>query len=93
MLKINKTTISLSFLNNDYINYKNKSVILETSIPYKESSSISHVDMSTYGKTSDFLMVFGAIPGKTYEEIIEMSGNYTGGMIGPKLKSILETIG
>ncbi|RGB36976.1 hypothetical protein C1646_695983 [Rhizophagus diaphanus] len=72
----------------------NDAVILETSIPgYRPGSSVSHVDLSTYNNTSDYLMAFKGTPGRTTNDFISIGGNYPGGVIGPKTKSILESIG
>ncbi|CAB4415597.1 unnamed protein product [Rhizophagus irregularis] len=41
----------------------NDAVILETSIPgYQPGSSVSHVDLSTYNNTSDYLMAYKGTP-------------------------------
>ncbi|PKK69643.1 hypothetical protein RhiirC2_748033 [Rhizophagus irregularis] len=72
----------------------NDAVILETSIPgYQPGSSVSHVDLSTYNNTSDYLMAYKGTPGRTTTDFISIGGNYPGGVIGPKTKSILESIG
>ncbi|GET00180.1 hypothetical protein GLOIN_2v1525566 [Rhizophagus clarus] len=85
---------SLGFLPHNSNNYVTDAVILETSIPdYLPGSSISHVDLLTYNNTSDYLMAYKGTPGKTTQDFILIGGNYPGGVIGPKTKSILETIG
>ncbi|CAG8731290.1 8955_t:CDS:2, partial [Funneliformis mosseae] len=75
-------------------NFVSDAVILETAInPFVQGSSVSHMDFATYLNTSDFLMMYKAVVGKTIEELIKDGGNYPGGVIGPKLKLMLETIG
>lgn len=67
-------------------------VILETSIkPFQGGASMTHVDEKTYLNTPDFLMTFLPVPGKTLEELIAEVGGK--GPIGPKLKSIMESLG
>ncbi|CAG8456751.1 4929_t:CDS:2, partial [Dentiscutata erythropus] len=88
MMKKAITPFSLGFLPHGYTNASD-AVILETSLkPYTEGSSISHVDLTTYNSTSDFLMKFLADQKITLEN--KTNGNNP---IGPKLKLVLETLG
>ncbi|CAG8718784.1 12350_t:CDS:2, partial [Funneliformis mosseae] len=88
------TPKSLGLLPRGSTNFVSDAIILETAInPFIQGSSISHFDLATYQNTSDFLMMFQAVDGKTIEELIKDGGNYPGGVIGPKLKLMLETIG
>ncbi|CAI2163779.1 11685_t:CDS:2 [Funneliformis geosporum] len=92
MLRLSTTPKTLGFLPHDSTDYIRDSAILETSFPiFKVGSTLSHLDFSTYLNTSDFLMMPKAIPGKTHDELIQLNGNY--GLIGPKITSILESIG
>ncbi|CAI2171993.1 15385_t:CDS:2 [Funneliformis geosporum] len=94
MYTLANTPKSLGILPRGSKNFVTDAVILETAIePFIQGSSISHVDLTTYLNTSDFLMMWKAVNGKTIEDLIKDGGNYPGGVIGPKLKSILETIG
>ncbi|CAG8594545.1 4652_t:CDS:2 [Acaulospora morrowiae] len=71
-----------------------QAIILETSlVPYVGGSSVSHVDYQTYSNTSDFLMRYLQDRGKTLGQSIILSGNYSGGPIGPKLRSFLSWSG
>ncbi|RHZ82651.1 hypothetical protein Glove_106g6 [Diversispora epigaea] len=68
--------------------------VLETSLdPYAPGSSISHVSEALYTGTSDFLMRFALEPGITINDLIMNGGNYSGGAIGPKLSSIMNSLG
>ncbi|CAG8434111.1 10035_t:CDS:2 [Funneliformis mosseae] len=94
MLRLSTTPKSLGFLPHDTTDYIKDSAILETSYAkYDEGSSVSHLDFATYFNTSDFMMMAKAISGKTHDELIKRNESYTGGMIGPKIKSILESMG
>ncbi|CAG8723371.1 1156_t:CDS:2, partial [Funneliformis caledonium] len=88
------TPKSLGLLPRGSTNFVSDAIILETAInPYVQGSSITHFDFATYLNTSDFLMMFQAVNGKPIKELIKDGGNYPGGVIGPKLKLMLETIG
>ncbi|CAJ0824094.1 1354_t:CDS:2 [Entrophospora sp. SA101] len=102
MLKYSTTPLSLAFLAkgldfktivpdktaNDSLYY------LETSIvPYKAGSSGTHVSLYLYEKTSEFIMVYLINPGRGVKDAIKDGGNYVGGAIGPKLKSVFESMG
>lgn len=66
-------------------------LILETSMkPFLEGSSISHVDLTTYSQTSDFLMAYLQQPGFTLQQAIARGG---GGPIGPRLLRVLSSLG
>ncbi len=47
----------------------------------------------TYENTSEFLMTYVQVNGRTIEDNIKVGGNYTGGAIGYKLRLILESLG
>ncbi|CAG8763917.1 1054_t:CDS:2, partial [Racocetra fulgida] len=71
---------------------------LETNInPYISGSSISHVSFDSYTNSEDFLMRFRLEPGFTIESLISKGGNYQNGdesgVIGPRLRSIMESMG
>ncbi|CAJ0632566.1 3426_t:CDS:2 [Entrophospora sp. SA101] len=102
MLKYSTTPLSLAFLAkgldfktivpdktaNDSLYY------LETSlVPYKTGSSGSHVSIDLYEKTSEFIMVYLIRPARGVKDAIKDGGNYVGGAIGPKLKSVFESMG
>jgi hypothetical protein len=67
-------------------------IFLETNInPFQQGSSISHVDFVSFNNNSDFLEVFNAKRGQTLDQILKtVGGSYP---IGPKLQSVLETLG
>ncbi|CAG8804619.1 15109_t:CDS:2, partial [Racocetra persica] len=76
-------------------NSKNNTVILETGIsPFRVGASISHVDEKLFN-SSDFLMTFEQVLGRTLEDSIAAGGSEGGKekAIGPKLLAILETLG
>ncbi|CAG8522373.1 9229_t:CDS:2, partial [Dentiscutata erythropus] len=88
-----QTAKSLGFLPHNK-KTKKKAVILETSlIPYSRGSSISHVDLKTYENTSDFLMKYSINLLDTLDGDVAKGGNFSGGPIGPLLRSIMETLG
>ena len=94
MLRLATTPKSLGFLPHDSKNYTTDSVILETALPLAlVGSCISHTDIATYNNTSDYLMLAGATHGRTLKDFVEIGGNYSGGVIGPKTRLVLETIG
>ncbi|RIA89261.1 hypothetical protein C1645_772847 [Glomus cerebriforme] len=94
MLGLATTPKSLGFLPHDSVNYATDAVILETTLPeFQSGSSLSHVDLLTYNNTKEFLMVYKGTPGRTLNDFVAIGGNYPGGVIGPKIKSILESIG
>ncbi|CAG8482211.1 11288_t:CDS:10 [Diversispora eburnea] len=67
---------------------------LETSLnPYAPGSSISHVSEAVYSDTSDFLMRFALEPGLTIDDLIISGGNFSGGAVGPRLISIMNSLG
>ncbi|CAG8587166.1 8744_t:CDS:1, partial [Racocetra fulgida] len=85
---------SIEFLANTS-NSKNNAVILETSIsPFRVGASISHVDENLFN-SSDFLMTFEQVLGRTLEDSIAAGGSEGGKekAIGPKILAILETLG
>jgi len=61
--------------------------------PYKEGSSGTHVSLSLHEKTSELIMVYFIGPGRGVNDAIKQGGNYSGGAIGPKLKSVFESMG
>ncbi|CAI2178458.1 1626_t:CDS:1 [Funneliformis geosporum] len=70
----------------------NDMVFLETNLkPFRVGSSISHVDIKSFNNDPDFLEVFNAKPGQTLEQVLKATGGKY--PIGPKLKSVLETLG
>ncbi|CAG8660779.1 15098_t:CDS:2, partial [Cetraspora pellucida] len=102
MFNISQTAKSLGFLPHHKKTKKSKkskkiaknAVILETSlIPYIRGSSISHVDFKTYVNTSDFLMRYSNNWLDTLDGCVSKGGNFSGGPIGPLLRSIMETLG
>ncbi|RIA82645.1 hypothetical protein C1645_835036 [Glomus cerebriforme] len=94
MLEIATTPFSLGFLPNNAANNLSNAIILETTLnPFKTGSSLGHVDLKTYANTSDFLMTYIQNSGMTLGDYISISGNYTGGPIGPKLRQVLGTMG
>jgi hypothetical protein len=68
--------------------------LLETSLtPFQPGSSIGHVDLDTYLKSSDFLMMY-TYPHATLGQMMSIAGSTnTTGPIGPKLRSILGILG
>ncbi|CAG8614272.1 3047_t:CDS:2 [Paraglomus occultum] len=70
-------------------------VILETTlVPFAEGSTGSHVDYKTYSTSPDWLMIFRAIRGKTFQQIDKDNGAATPDTIaGPHIKAIMESIG
>ncbi|CAG8578821.1 6699_t:CDS:2, partial [Paraglomus occultum] len=70
-------------------------VILETSLnPYSPGSTGSHVDLKTYSKTPDWLMIYMVIPGKTFQQIDKDNGAATPDtIVGPKIRAMMESIG
>ncbi|CAG8498000.1 4028_t:CDS:2 [Dentiscutata heterogama] len=71
---------------------------LETSLnPYISGSSVSHVSYNSYTNSQDFLMRCKLEPGLTISDLISKGGNYQNGdisgVIGPRLRSIMESIG
>ncbi|RIB29232.1 hypothetical protein C2G38_2155934 [Gigaspora rosea] len=86
-----QTDKSMGFLPH---NKKKHAIILETSlVPYIRGSSISHVDQKTYENTSDFLMKYSINWLETLNRDMSKGGHFSGGPIGPLLRSIMETIG
>ncbi|CAG8567877.1 4617_t:CDS:2 [Diversispora eburnea] len=70
----------------------NDEIYLESSLnPYVQGSSISHVSL-IYESTSDFLMKYIFNRGESLEYLVQRGGNYSS-PIGPRILSILETIG
>ncbi|RIA82644.1 hypothetical protein C1645_787900 [Glomus cerebriforme] len=68
----------------------NDIIILETSLnPYQNGISINNFDASVYAATDDFLMVSPIANGKTLEDSMGKSPS----PLGPKLMTILETLG
>jgi hypothetical protein len=74
---------------------QNDIFLVETSLnPFVSSSSIGHVDFTTYLNSSDFLMLFTYPHGKTLSEMMERAGSTnTYGPIGPKLRTLLGILG
>ncbi|RKP27482.1 hypothetical protein SYNPS1DRAFT_20998 [Syncephalis pseudoplumigaleata] len=70
-------------------------IVLETSLSqgFVRASSISHVSYNLYTKSPDFLMRYLQDPGTLLKDDIAEGGNYVGGAVGPKLLTILETLG
>ncbi|KAF0505740.1 sequence orphan [Gigaspora margarita] len=71
---------------------------VETSVnPFLSGSSISHVSFASYTNSQDFLMRYKLEPGFTIEDLLSRGGNYQNddgtGVIGPRLRSIMESIG
>nr|CAG8617224.1 3935_t:CDS:2 [Entrophospora candida] len=67
---------------------------LETSLnPYMPGSSLSHASQALYLKSFEFLMTFQEPPAKTLAQAVIDGGNFAGGAIGPKLISVLESLG
>ncbi|RIA82642.1 hypothetical protein C1645_496971 [Glomus cerebriforme] len=67
-------------------------IFLETNLnPFQQGSSISHVDIVTFNNNSDFLEVFNAKRGQTLDQVLAATGGTY--PIGPKLLSVLETLG
>jgi hypothetical protein len=65
-------------------------IVLETSLnPYQNGVSISSFDASTFAATEEFLMVSPVASGKTLEDSMGKSQS----PLGPKLISLLETLG
>jgi hypothetical protein len=93
LLVLATTPNSLGLLPRNSKNYSLDSFILETSIPFEQGSSLIHVDFKTYISTSDFLMTYKIIDGRSTDNMVLNNGNYSGGPIGPKLKQIMETFG
>ncbi|CAG8451690.1 5471_t:CDS:2 [Diversispora eburnea] len=70
----------------------NEEFYLESSIiPYVQGSSITHISL-LYESTSDFLMKYIFNPGESMEYLIQRGGNYSS-PIGPRILSVLESIG
>ncbi|CAG8567896.1 4618_t:CDS:2 [Diversispora eburnea] len=70
----------------------NDEIYLESSLnPYLQGSSISHVSI-IYETTSDFLMKYIFNRGESLEYLVQRGGNYSS-PIGPRILSILESIG
>ncbi|CAJ0837435.1 17969_t:CDS:2 [Entrophospora sp. SA101] len=102
ILESSTTALSLGFLAKG-IDFQESSIndvpddrllYLETNIqPYSQSSSISHASQDLYAETREFLMTFAQFTGRTLEDAINNTGGYVGGAIGPKLKSVLESMG
>ncbi|CAG8588890.1 15194_t:CDS:2 [Racocetra fulgida] len=93
MFNISQTAKSMGFLPRYKKNAK-KAVILETSlIPYIRGSSISHVDFMTYVNTSDFLMRYSNNWLDTLDGCVTKGGKSSYGPIGPRLRSIMESLG
>ncbi|KAG0783677.1 hypothetical protein G6F22_008587 [Rhizopus arrhizus] len=66
-------------------------VWLETSLnPYREGSTLCHVDFNIYLNTSDYLMVYMANRGMSLSYLIN---EYSHVPIGPKLLKIMATLG
>ncbi|CAG8526821.1 5059_t:CDS:2 [Cetraspora pellucida] len=85
---------SIGFLSNTS-NINNNAVILETGInPFRGGASLSHIDEKLFN-SSDFLMTFEQLPGRTLEDSINASGSKGGKekAIGPRTLAILETLG
>ncbi|CAG8527820.1 1899_t:CDS:2, partial [Dentiscutata erythropus] len=76
MHSLTQTPQSLAFI----LQESNDSLILETSFnPFRQGSSISHVDGTTYTNTSDFLMGAQARNGTTITSLASATGNFSGG--------------
>ncbi len=89
---LSTTPLTIGVLPKGAIDYT-CAIPLETSLPtFKQGSTLSHVDLDTYDGTSDFLMVYNASSwiGLTAQDLV---GNYSGGLIGPNLKLVLENYG
>ena len=70
------------------------SVVLDTTFnPYTQGSSLIHLDHSLYSETPDFIFTPSGTPGKKLEDFVAAYGNVPGNGMGPKLRSILETLG
>ncbi|CAJ0632697.1 691_t:CDS:2 [Entrophospora sp. SA101] len=103
MLNYSTTALSFGFLpeGSDYQTIATNSskindelYYLETSLrPYLMGSSVSHVSQDLYAKSNEFLMTWIQDPGRGLNDAIKDGGNYTGGAIGPKLKSVFESMG
>ncbi|CAI2181942.1 1545_t:CDS:2 [Funneliformis geosporum] len=94
LLVLATTPNSLGLLPRNSKNFLSDSFILETSIPtFEQGSSLIHVDFKTYINTNDFLMTYRSVDGNNAERMILNGGNYSGGLIGPRLKLIMETFG
>ncbi|CAG8553165.1 5357_t:CDS:2 [Acaulospora colombiana] len=92
MMEYAVTPNSLGFLPQG-ANKSSEVIVLETSlIPYKQGSSINHVDYKTYNKAPDFLMKYLADRGANITALAAARGT-SGLLIGPKLKLLLETLG
>jgi len=73
-------------------NSTNDLIFLETNItPFRVGSSISHMDIVTFDSSPDFLEVFNAKRGQTLDQVLALNGGQF--PIGPKLQSVLETLG
>ncbi|CAG8702794.1 17943_t:CDS:2, partial [Acaulospora morrowiae] len=73
----------------DFVTHDSSLVVLETKLnPFSSGSSISHVD-TYYTNTSDFLMVYVSQPGIRFDDLDKKYG----GVIGPYITKILETLG
>lgn len=99
MLTLSTTPNSLGFLPHD-TSKADDAIVLETSLtPFQPGSSVSHVDYKTYNNTSDFLMKFLADRGVDLNTLITIRSDSKTNKndlrlaIGPKLTTLLETLG
>ncbi|CAI2164962.1 6866_t:CDS:2 [Funneliformis geosporum] len=95
LYELSITPLTIGVLPKGAVNYKN-AIPLETSITeFNAGSTLGHVDFFTFYNTADFLMVASAETwvGLTAQELVKLRGNYAGGLIGPKLKLVLENLG
>ncbi|RGB39582.1 hypothetical protein C1646_802880 [Rhizophagus diaphanus] len=68
--------------------------VLDTSEQeFSFGTSINHFDQDTFINTADFLMVPTEEEGVTLQAHLQRTGNNPGGGIGPKLRSVLKTLG
>ncbi|ORX96138.1 hypothetical protein K493DRAFT_371364 [Basidiobolus meristosporus CBS 931.73] len=94
MKRLAVTRDSIVFLAKHKQKQKDEHIFLETSLkPFIPGSLITHFDYQTYTNTSDFLMRFTQMYGESLLHDIRLGGDYLTGPIGPKLTSLLETLG
>ncbi|KAK9762012.1 hypothetical protein K7432_012641 [Basidiobolus ranarum] len=94
MKRLAVTRDSIVFLAKHKPQQKDVHIFLETSLkPFIPGSVITHFDYQSYTNTSDFLMRFTQMYGESLLQDIRLGGDYLTGPIGPKLTSLLETLG
>ncbi|RHZ82614.1 hypothetical protein Glove_108g7 [Diversispora epigaea] len=88
--KSNNKEHSIKFTPN---NYSINDIFLETRIDYNPSSSLCHVSYHDFANSSDFLVTYLHDSGLTKNDFLIRGGNYSGGVIGPRLLAIMSSLG